>query len=123
MDWSQDFAKTDSYSLGIKHGKRMDFKLQFSFAHPSSRSFDRVLNWSERNVRNFYDLPKATQPLRFTPPRLLQSRAGPYRVESFIGVPAYATVEIDSIDNNHRSKSGDNVLADPISGAVLDVHL
>jgi hypothetical protein len=101
----------------------MEIKYQFDLAHPRSTQWNRVVNWSEKIVKNFYDLPVREQPARSTPFQRLQSRAGPSRVNSFLGVRTNAILEITSIDSYSLSKFSGPDLGDTVSGVVLDVPL
>ncbi len=100
----------------------MALKHQTFFAPPSSNHFDRVLNWCERDVKNYYDLSPSQQPSRFTPLQLLPTRAGPIRVDSYRGVHTNAILENNSIDSNSLPKFSCLNMADTVSGAALDVH-
>ena len=82
--------------------------------------FDRVLNWSEKKVSNFYDLPVPKQSSRYTPLQL-NSRAAPSRVGSFGGHDCDFRPENNSIDSSSLSKSGSRNLVGPTSNVFLDV--
>jgi hypothetical protein len=105
----------------LNDGKAMERKYQFNLAHPRSTQWNRVVNWSEKIVKNFYDLPCSEQPARSTPFQRLQSRAGQSRLNSFMGVRADAILEITSIDSHSLSEFSGPDLANSISGVVLDV--
>jgi hypothetical protein len=107
----------------LSDGKAMELKYQFNLAHPRSTQWNRVVNWSEKIVKNFYDLPISEQPARSTPFQRLQSRAGPNRVNSFMGVRTNAILENSSIDSNSLSKFSRPDVANSLSGVVLDVPL
>ena len=100
----------------------MALKHQTFFAPPSSNNFDRVLNWCERDVKNYYELSPSKPPSRFTPLQLLPTRAGPLRVDLYKGVQMNAILENNSIDSNSVSESSCLNMADTISGVNLDVH-
>ncbi len=72
------------------------------FAPPSSNNFDRVLNWCEREVKNFYELPT--------------------RVEPYKGVRTNAVLDNNRIDRLNLPKLGSPRLPDTILNARLDVH-
>ncbi len=100
----------------------MAFKHQQLFAPPLSNKLDRVVNWCEREVKNFYELSPSQQPSRITPLQLLPTRAGPARVDPYKGVCTYAVLEINRIDSNSMPNPGISGMPGTVFSANLDVH-
>lgn len=100
----------------------MTLKHRILCAPPSSNNFDRVFNWCERNVKNYYALSGSVQPTWFTPLQLLAAKAGPAWVDIYRGVHTYAVLENNRINGNSLPMPRLPGVVDTIFGASLDVH-
>jgi hypothetical protein len=94
----------------------MERQHQYFFAPPSSKNFDRVVNWCERKVKNFYELSSTANTPRCTPTQLMPMRAGPYSGNAYSGVFTNAPRTNFSNANYDISKFNTALVVNTVSG-------